>query len=52
MSDSDDDPELIFLNKSGAYMVHGVRLKVNILCVDPDEGWALEIVNEHGTSTT
>ena len=35
MSDSDDDPKLIFSKKSGAYMVHGVRLEVNILCVDP-----------------
>ena len=52
MEDIDDDPELIFSKLSGSYMVHGVRLEVNILCIDPDKGWSLEIVNEHGTSTT
>ncbi|SDY41988.1 hypothetical protein [Citreimonas salinaria] len=52
MSDSDDDPDMILSKLSGSYMVDGIRLEVNILCVDPDQGWALEIVNEHGTSTT
>ena len=43
--------ELIVSERSGSFLVEGVRIEVNICTLDPAEGWTLEVVNQHGTST-
>lgn len=46
-----DDQKLIISNRSGVFLVDGVRLEVNIVRLNGEEEWTLEVVNEQGTST-
>jgi len=46
-----DTAELIISDRSGSFLVEGVHVEVNICTLDPAEGWTLEVVNHHGTST-
>ncbi len=48
---SEDDPQLIISSRSGVFLVDGVRLEVNIVCLEGEKEWTLEVVNEQGTST-
>lgn len=47
-----EDPELVYSTRSGTYAVDGVVLEVNIVQIEGQAGWTLEVVNEAGTSTT
>jgi uncharacterized protein len=47
---TDDDPEIIFSERSGHYLVDGVRLEVSIYKTDRDPEWVLEVINSNGTS--
>ena len=51
MANIDETDDLIVSERSGAFLVEGVRIEVNICTMDPVEGWSLEVVNQHGTST-
>ena len=48
---NDNDPEIIYSDRSGDYLVDGERLEVRIYKTDRHPDWVLEVVNSDGTST-
>jgi hypothetical protein len=46
----DDEPEIIYSDHSGDYLVEGERLEVLIYKTDRNPEWVLEVVNANGTS--
>ncbi|WP_412505959.1 hypothetical protein [Roseovarius sp. SYSU LYC5161] len=47
----DDEPEIIYSEHSGDYLLEGERLEVLIYKTDRYPEWILEVVNANGTST-
>jgi len=47
---TEDEPEIIYSERSGSYLVEGQRLEVLIYKTDRDPSWVLEVVNSNGTS--
>lgn len=45
------DPNIVTSSLSGIVDEQGVRVTVNIIKLENEPGWSLEVENEHGTST-
>lgn len=48
---SDHDPNLVVSGLSGTVTQDGVTVEVNIVRLEDEPGWSLEVVNASGTST-
>ena len=47
----DRDPNIVTSSLSGVVNDQGITVKVNIIRLEDEPGWSLEVENEHGTST-
>ena len=47
----DRDPNIVESSLSRSITLHGVTVEVRIYRLETDPQWALEVVNDHGTST-
>ena len=47
----DHDPTIVESGLSRSITLHGVTVEVRIYRLESDAQWALEVVNDHGTST-
>ena len=45
------DPNIVTSSLSGFVTEQGVTVRVNIIRLENEPGWSLEVENEHGTST-
>jgi hypothetical protein len=45
------DPNIVTSSLSGVVTEQGVTVRVNIIRLENDPGWSLEVENERGTST-
>lgn len=45
------DPNIVTSSLSGVVTEQGVTVRVNIIRLENEPGWSLEVENEHGTST-
>jgi len=48
---AEEEPKLVYSEHCGHYLVDGESLEVLIYKGDDEQGWTLEVVNQHGTST-
>lgn len=46
------DPNIVTSSLSGLVTQDGVTVEVNIIRLEDELGWSLEVVNDRGTSTT
>lgn len=44
------DPNIVTSSLSGVVTEQGVTVRVNIIRLENEPGWSLEVENEHGTS--
>lgn len=49
---SDRDPNIVNSSLSGLVTIDGVTVDVQVYRLEHDPKWALEVINEAGTSTT
>ena len=47
----DRDPKIVESGLSRSITLHGVTVEVRIYRLESDAQWALEVVNDHGTSS-
>ena len=45
------DPNIVTSSRSGVVTEQGVTVRVNIIRLENEPGWSLEVENENGTST-
>lgn len=45
------DPNIVTSSLSSVVTEQGVTVRVNIIRLENEPGWSLEVENEHGTST-
>ncbi|MFC7521414.1 hypothetical protein ACFQS6_17700 [Xanthomonas populi] len=45
------DPNIVTSSLYGVVTEQGVTVRVNIIRLENEPGWSLEVENEHGTST-
>ena len=47
----DRDPDIVTSSLSGVVTEQGITVNVNIIRLEDEPGWSLEVENVHGTST-